>query len=393
MQRRTLIFGGLGSVAAVGLGLGLNSTALSSENPVTAAYDRPVSLTDLARYAFVTSPNEPRVAVIDAERAELAKIFDLPHVPGDIAVSEKLRLMFVANPEAQAVTAVFLVDQHVGRSLDIGMRPDRMLMNPGDQYVAFGSRDGAVSLWDMEKAQQIIRLDGFESGMKLTFSVSGEHLMVVEDAARQVSVIDPFAGAVIARIPLGGEGVGEVSELSRSLDGGYGYVSIAAENRVAIVDLKSWSFIRSVPVGKAPGRPLSTGDGRFVLVPNLGDKTLSVLSGLTQEVIAQVPLGVRPDILTTGWLDTVALVGSVDDETLEIIDLDHFQQVEHLSLPGRVAAGLVTSDTKWLYAALDAEEGRVAAISTGAKELHGIIPTGLARLGDLSMGISNNICH
>ena len=185
-----------------------------------------VSLTDGNRIAFVPSQTDPSIIAVDTKKNEVAAVITIPHISGPIVVSDKLKLLFATNPEKEQVTVIDLRSGEIIRTLDIGMRPDAALLNPFDQYVAFGSNDGQVSIWDMQSFRQMLRVEDLESAKNMTFGFDGRNLYVVEQSKKRISVIEMYERKKVAEIGLGGppDPGAEVSAISRSADGFTGFV-------------------------------------------------------------------------------------------------------------------------------------------------------------------------
>jgi len=352
------------------------------------------SLTNGSRYAFVPSKNEPIVVAIDTSKNEVADVLELPHIPGSVVISDKLGLMFATDPENNGVTVLNLATKEITEYLDIGMRPDAALLNPFDIYVAFGSRDGSVSVWDMANFREMFRVDGLEAAINLTFSFDGSNLYVVEEKKKNIAIIEMYSKGKIADIPLGGDpdGAAEVSAISRSANGHTGFVSVTSENRVVILDLINLKIKKSISVNREPVRPYSTSDNRYVLIPHRAGKTLTVLSPLSYQVIASVPVDVEALELNTGWLDTVAFIMASNENKIAVVDLDRLRQSGSITLAGNPDKGLVTSDSRKLFTALTGT-GMIAAIDARTRKLEDVIETPSTSLSGIKIAISNNICH
>jgi WD40 repeat protein len=352
------------------------------------------SLTDGSRFAFIPSLEAPGVVAIDTYKKESAGLIKLPEVPDRIIVSDKLDLLFVTHRDSPLVTLVDLASKEVVKRLDIGMKPHAMLLNPFDRYVAFGSRDGSVSVWDMRNFEQMLRVDGLESAENITFGVDGRNLYVIEEQQKKISVVEMHARKKVAEIPLGGKSKApvEISGLSRSADGYTGFVSITSEDRIVVIDLINWEVKKSIAVGKAPVRPYSTADNRYILVPHRQGKTLTVLSALSQQIIATISTGIQAREINTGWLDTVAFIMPEEGNKIAVIDLRKLSKVGVIELPGPTDDGLVTSDTKMLFAGIPST-GDVIAIDARSRSLVGVIKTQLKQIAGIEIAISNNLCH
>ncbi len=346
------------------------------------------------RFAFVASQLEPSIIAIDTSNNKLADVLNLSHISGPIVISEKLDKLFATDPDNQVVSVVDLVTREVVKKINITMRPEAAILSPIDRYVAFGSLEGSVSVWDMLGFTEVLRIDGLESGLNLSFSFDGTKLYVVEPNKKNIAVIEIKSKSKIADISLGDpvETETEISPVSRSANGYTGFVSVISENRVVVLDLIKLKVKKSIPVGRNPIRPYSTADNRYILIPHRGDKTLIVLSALSFEIIATIPTGIEAKELNTGWLETVAFVMPEHGKEIAIVDLDKLSYAGTINLDGQPDDGLVTADTKKLFTAL-ADSGEVVAINTRMKSLENKITTPVTGLQGINIAISNNICH
>jgi len=351
-------------------------------------------LTDGSRFAFVPSKSDQTIIAIDTQDHDVAATLEISHVAGSVIPTNELDLLVATYPDAGTATIINLYNGQVITELDLGMRPDVMLANAYDRFVTFGSKDGSISTWDLSNYQQVVRIDGLSSALLLTFSFDGGRLFVVEPEEKKISVIDMAKRAKTAEISLGTEDSAEMqaSAISRSADGYTGYVSIGSEDRVVVIDLVKLEIKGSIRVGAEPIRPFSTSDNQYVLVPNQGDQTLSVISSWSQNVVATIPTGIRAREVNTGWLDTVAFVMPAEGGEMAVIDLQDFKAMDPISLPGRTDDGIVTSDSKTLVTSV-VETGEVAVADARSGKLVTLIDTGTSRLGGIEIAVSNNVCH
>jgi DNA-binding beta-propeller fold protein YncE len=351
-------------------------------------------LTDGSRFAFVPSAVEQTIIAIDTLEHKVAAELEISHVAHSVVASDELDLLFATDPDNESLTVINLYTREEIKVLTIGMRPDAALLSPSDRFVAFSSNDGSVSVWDMFTFEQVLRVDGLGPALSITFGFDGGKLYVVEPGRKVINVVDLRQRKKVAEINLGGEPDTDaaVSAMSRSADGYTGYVSVTSENRVVVLDLVDDGVKDSVPVGKSPIRPYNTADNRYVLVPNSGDGTLTVLSALSKQVIATIPTNVKAREVNTGWLDTVAFIMPATGNRIGVVDLGKLKPLDPIQLPGRSDDGLVTSDSKTLFTAL-IDGGQVAAIDARTHELETLIETGATTLEGIEIAVSNNVCH
>ena len=90
--------------------------------------------------------------------------------------------------------------------------------------------------------------------------------------------------------------------------------------------------IAEIPVGSDPRSVAVTLDGTTALVTNRGDGTLSVVSLISNEVTATIPLGVLPYAVVTGS-DATAYVSLQGSDEIAVIDLAQERVVSTIPVP------------------------------------------------------------
>ncbi len=159
-----------------------------------------------------------------------------------------------------------------------------------------------------------------------------------------------------------------------------------------MIDLRTRALKKSVALGELPWRAYSTADGRFMLVPNNGDRTLSVISTATLEVVATLPAAEDVTGVNTGWFETTAFALSRAGRKAVVYDLEAMARVGEIALPGTPETGVTTPDGAKLYVALS-DTDQVAVIDIRKRELTKTIdgvgdePWGTMMTGTL------NYCH
>jgi YVTN family beta-propeller protein len=352
------------------------------------------SLANGNRYAFVPALDKPLIVSIDTIENKIAAEIPIDTISGPIVVSEQLDLLITTSPEQNRITLIDLKSREKLQTINIDMRPDAALLNPFDRYVAFGSKDGELSVWDMQSYEKMFSLDGLGNATKMTYSFDGRELYLVNELSNSISVIEMHSKSKIADISLG-ESITdkiELSALSRSVDGFTEYVSITSENRLVIIDLMTAQVKKSIPMDDEPVRPYSTADNRYVLIPHRNGKVLTVLSSLSHEIIATIPTRVAASEINTGWLDTVAFIMPSQGNNISIINLNSLSHSGFIELSGNPDAGLVTSDSKKMLTALT-DTGSIAIIDARKRNMISTLTTSANALQGIDIGVSNNVCH
>ena len=97
------------------------------------------------------------------------------------------------------------------------------------------------------------------------------------------------AGAAMHRersIPVNG-----VANVTLTLDEKFAYIATGDANSVTVLDTATDKIIRTIPVGLDPWRAYASPDGKYMVVPNNGDQTISVIDARSHTLVATLPGG------------------------------------------------------------------------------------------------------
>jgi YVTN family beta-propeller protein len=208
---------------------------------------------------------------------------------------------------------------------------------------------------------------------------------------------------VVDEIPVGrgpavaaAEGIGAefqgIINVTPTPDGRLGFAAHGEANELAVIDLRTRAVKKNVALGELPWRAYGTADGRFMLVPNNGERTLSVISTAALEVVATLPAAEDITGINTGWFETTAFALSRAEKKAVVYDLQGMTRAGEIALPGTPETGVTTPDGAKLYVALS-DTDQVAVIDVRRRELIGTIdgvgdePWGTMMAGTL------NYCH
>ncbi len=356
------------------------------------------------QYLYVPNRSSSDVAVIDHATQRLIARIEVGKVPHQVAVSDRLGRLIASNTADNTVSIVDLATLRPVATLELDHEPEHMELSPDGLVAAVGNIGaGTVSLVSLEEPREVARVDGLIEPHNLTFSLDGSLLYVANLGADHVSVVDVALGRVVNEIPVaeptalaakGGTGAEYqgIINVTRTPDGRLGFAAHGEGNVMAVIDLRSQRKIKSLELGELPWRAYSTADGRYMLVPNNGDATVSVISTSSLEVVATLPGAEDMTGINTGWFETLAFVIGRADNKLVVLDLEAMAAVGEIALPGTPETGVTSPDGKTLYVALS-DTDQVAVIDVGRRQLVKTIddvgdePWGAAMAGAL------NYCH
>lgn len=90
---------------------------------------------------------------------------------------------------------------------------------------------------------------------------------VIETIATASPVLDASPAPSVALIRRG-----SVVGVTRTPSGRLGFATLKDSNRLAVLNLDEFKLVKTLPLGNRPERAYATADGRYMLVPNNGDK-------------------------------------------------------------------------------------------------------------------------
>jgi YVTN family beta-propeller protein len=356
------------------------------------------------RYLFVPNRSSADVAVIDTATDTLVTRIAVGNVPHQVAISDVTGKLVASNTADDTISVIDLATLEAS-TLRLDHEPEHMELDPSGRLLAVGNIGaGTVSLVALDPPQEIARVGGLFAPHNLTFSPDGSRLYVANLAADHVSVIDIASARLVDEIRIAepsavasGDREADaefqgIINVTGTPDGRLGFAAHGEGNRLAVLDLRTGALKASIELGSLPWRAYSTADGRYMLVPNNGEATVSVVSTSTLKEVARLPGAEDMTGVNTGWFETTAVVISRGEDKALVYDLEAMAKVGEIALPGTPETGVTTPDGTKLYVALSGTD-QVAVIDLRERALIGTIddvgdePWGVTMLGAL------NYCH
>ncbi len=375
------------------------ATAASTSQPT------PVLGVDSGRYLYVPNRASADVAVIDTSTDEVVAKVPVGMQPHQVVISDSLGKLVASNTSDDTITIFDLQRFQVEATLTLGNEPEHMELSPGGSVLAVGNIGaGTLSLISLSENRELARVEGLLEPHNLTFSPEGDYVFVANLGANHVSVVSVAEGKVVKEIPVAeptplasaaDQGSAEyqgIINVTRTPDGRLGFAAHGEGNVLAVLDLRTKKTVKTLTLGELPWRAYSTADGRYMLVPNNGDRTVSVISTATLEVVATLPGAADMTGINTGWFETTAFVISRGEDKAVILDLETMRPAGEIALPGTPETGVTTPDGRKLYVALS-EADKVAVIDIRARKVIKLIdgvgeePWGATMVGAI------NYCH
>jgi YVTN family beta-propeller protein len=358
---------------------------------------------DASRYVFVPNRASADVAVIDTREDRVVARLPVGNVPHQVAVSDTLGLLVASNTADDTISVIDLATGQLRATLPLDREPEHMALAPAGDLLAIGNIGaGTLSLVSLRELREVARVEGLHEPHNMTFSPDGSRIYVANLGADFVSVVDVASARVVNEIPIGepktvayagadGEYQGVIN-VTATPDGRLGFAAYGEGNRLAVLDLRTGERLDTLELGELPWRAYTTADGRYMIVPNNGDETVSIISVPERREVARLPGAADMTGVNTGWFETTAFVISRGAKKLVVLDLVEMKKVGEIALPGTPETGVTTPDGTRIYVALS-DVDRVAVIDARSRTLLRTIdgvgdePWGTFMVGAL------NYCH
>lgn len=355
-------------------------------------------------YVFVPSKGAPEVTVIDTRTDRIATTLRLDRIPDQVLVSEVANRLVASKIADRSIGIVNPETGETEKTIKLSIKPERMVLSPEGWLLAVRDKSaGSVSVVSLHLQRQLAQVNGFEDPHTLTFGIGGDFVYVADRGTGIISTIDVAQAKVISKLPVvdvaraatdGEEPNGSygISGLTHTPNGRLGFCAYREGHELAVMDLNDYRKIKTLALGGQPSRPWGTADGRFMMVANARDRTISVIDTGALEVVATLPGASDVSAINTGWFESVAFVMSRSEDKAVVLDLMKLKKVGDIPLPTRPGPGVVTPDGKKLYVALRGSD-RVAVIDTRQRKVVSVIPHVGREPSDATMARSNNYCH
>ncbi len=347
---------------------------------------------DGARFAFVQSAALKEIYVIDLHNRTLAHTIKLESTADAVAASAQLKALVISHRAESRLTLVDLSsEQLVAIDYPLGLTPSYVAVDPTGEMIAVHDREaGRLEVHSLRRREVLLAADDVNSETELTFSTDGARLYWTDGVEGTFNSIDLWSRRTSIELAPGNS---RLSAASRSIDGSLAFISDGTSNKVHLVNLTDFEPLAQIRVGDQPGRPWGTSDGRYMLVPNEGDGTISAISVWTGKPSYSVRAVENPSFISPGWIDTTAAVVGRSGE-VAFVDVETGKVSDRYALGGTPATGVVTSDSRTLAIPVqDENRGRIVFFDMRERTMISEVDGLGSELGAAALAISNNLCH
>lgn len=353
-----------------------------------AGGDPPASGGDplLAHRAYVVSLESEELTVIDLDA--LAVIGRVPtggisnHMAEVSADLSKVYVTSSATDEAIVVDARAL--EVVGR-IPVGRHPTHATLSPDGRLLAVMDEEegsGAVSFIDPRRDAEVKRLAGFYTPHFMRFAPDGRYGYVANIGAHHLTRVDLTSLDIDAHIPLDGfEGPPNATPTpydrgfaDAQIDaGGTLYAAHALTGKVLVYDTIAQEKRPELAVGRQPWivfaeHPFPEVPLRH-LVPNFGDRTVSLIDGPQAAVVGALPGDEEAyGVNFSSQAPDRAFVMNRVREDIAVVDTARGAIAERIPVGGNTETAATTPDGRWIVATVSSAD-RVVVIDAVTGEV------------------------
>lgn len=357
-----------------------------------------VTYASLDNYVVVQSAAAPELTLVNMYDDTLTGTVTLPVQPDQVVISNDLNRIIFSNRQTKTIYTYDLAAQAVDATYVLPFTPENIVLSPDGLILAASDpASGMLGIIHVARGRVLGVIEGLNQPTNLAFDNESGLILVSDSAVGEIKAFDALSGQPLDPIKLsigsaaGGTGRA-VSAVTRTVSGLYGLSVDSGSGLMSVINFRQWQEMETVALGKNPTRPYGTSDGRFMLVANNDDRTVSILSTEYFDLEATVPGVSDVTSIVTGFLERVAYVVSASEKKAVIIDLVDMKATGEVSFGGTPGPAVVTADGLKMFVALsDTNELAVVDMRTGQVSKK-IANVGHSPLG-VTMALTNNVCH
>lgn len=338
---------------------------------------------------YVSNEADGTVSVVDPRACRAVATIDVDGQPGESnsLADGSLVTVVVRDTEDDANGRVAIIDtstNEVVGTVSVGARPTHTGIAPDGQTLWVGNDDAAtVTAIDVATKQALATVAVGNGHRKVMFDDAEPYRVYTSDIAdASVSVVDSSTRELIATVPTGPGPHGlYYAPHSRQV-----YNCSGAPNGVDVIATEgdaALTVVEKIPLAERCGYLTVSSDGRFLWATAAGDDAEStagfvyVIDTDTDDVVATVGAGRKPDKLA--FLDELGLVivGNVNDATVTVIDAERYEVVRTVDVGGgELHRAIKTSrDGRHAYVP-NAQDDTVTIFDVSTGEVRGTVPVG-----------------
>jgi len=236
--------------------------------------------------------------------------------------------------------------------------------------------DGKVDALALDlTAMKVVKRIRLGTGPGFSVVLTQDRSQALADVAgdNKIAVIDTKTFKVARYIPSGLF----PCDLDRTADGQFAYVPERDQNTVAMIDMKSLRIVKRYKMGDhtEPHMLRVASDNKTVWVANAEENALVVLDARTLTPVAKLAMGKVPVTLAFSPDGKSAYISHFSDNFVSVVDTGTFKETGRIKVAQTLAVVAFRPDGKFAYVTAK-DANAVAVIDTAARKVVKMIPTG-----------------
>src|SRR5437867_10735152 len=290
--------------------------------------------------------------------------------------------------------------------IPVDIAPEHLAFSPDGRWYYQGNPQGdSISVIDMVSLTKIKTIPGLVEPLNVTFSPDGAKAYVGNYGAHWVGVIDVRRHELLKKIQIAdvpgmakldpAKYLGEIKGINIQQitnDGRFLYAADTDLGFVGLIDPREGKVVKVIRVGKAPWRPYLSHDGNYLITPNNGDQTISIIDLRTDKVASTLEAG--ENMTGVNFAGGKAFVISSTTGFVYVYDMKTLRPAGRIKVGSNIQLETATTDAadEKLYLA-DSTENAVVIIDAKTYAIEKVLNVGLFPWGTHVMDSKDNYCH
>lgn len=236
--------------------------------------------------------------------------------------------------------------------------------------------DGQVDMLAIDlAAMRVIKRIRLGAGPGFSVVLTHDRTRALADVAgdNKIAVVDTKTFKIVQRIPVGTF----PCDLDNTRDGHFAYLPERDQDTVAMLDMQTLRIVKRIDMGKhtEPHMLRVSRDDKAVWVANAEANSLVVLDAKTLSPLAKLPMGKVPVTFAFSPDRRVAYVSHYDDNFVSVVDTATYREIGRIKVAQGLAVVTFRPDGKFAYVAAR-NANAVAVIDTENRKVVKMIPSG-----------------
>ncbi|MET0385530.1 MAG: hypothetical protein ABW321_06210 [Polyangiales bacterium] len=371
------------------LGLGMSACGSETKEPGTDGEDdgdAPIAVPtqlQLEQRAYIVSRDSEELTVIDLAKLEIIRKVQTGGAGNHMAeLTGDFKQVLVTSSATDEAILVDTTKLEVTGSITVTGHPTHIARTPDDRRFALMVEDtNEVAFVDGQEGTVAERLGGFSTPHFMRFTPDGNFGYVANIGGNRITRVDMQNMKVLSEISLDAyadrreiDEEGGFADAQISSDG-IVYAAHNSSGKVLAIDAQTGVKISEIEVGAHPWVAFAEHPFKDVklrhVVPNFGDKTVSIIAGENREPSVMATLEGDEEAYGVNFSSlepNLAFVMNRVREDIAVVDTERGEIVERIDVGGNTETASTTPDGKLIVATVS-NRNRVVVIDVATRKI------------------------